>query len=97
MINDDFIMEINRFRLFEVTWSDIAKIECEKGDKNQIILRIYDAINREKEEMNEFSITDNDDDFTAITAKMQEKFPSLSKNWQDNVGVKQVLFSKKGA
>lgn len=95
IINDQFIIEINRFRLFEVTWSDIAKIECEKNEKNQIILHIYDAISREKEEMNELSISNKDDDFTALSIKMQQKLPTLSKDWLKNAAGKQTLFSKK--
>lgn len=97
IIDDQFVMEINRFRLFEVKWPDIVKIESEKGEKGQIILRLYDGISREKEEMNMLMISDLDNDFNAFTHKLQEKHPSLLTDWQKSAGEARVLFHKEEA
>ena len=100
-IEDDYIIEIRRLRLFEVAFADVAQIEYQFDAKPAIVsLRITDGIEREKEILSEFCIDETNIYFVKVCELIKAHFPDIDANWLDNAQnsgsvLPVILFQKK--
>lgn len=68
VVNDDFVAEIRRLRMFEVTWDEIKSTNNE-GDE----LVIRDDVQREPEILSEIRISKSEPDYVKIKATLIKK------------------------
>ncbi len=67
VVNDEFIAEIRRLKMFEVAWEDVSRFQ----DGEELILT--DDIDREPELLGEVRITKEDSDYDVVRKILQER------------------------
>lgn len=82
LFRDDYVAEIRRLRMFEVSWSDIKKISG-SYKKGEVYFSLTDGKVREKEIMSEVKIAINSDKFEALSKMMIKKLSWVDQDWID--------------
>lgn len=82
-IEDDYIVEIRRLKIFDLKWDDVSEIFAYKTSEGEVTLILKDDVKREAEILSQFAIEEKSSDFGEMIAKLTEKFPNTNINWQD--------------
>lgn len=82
IIEENYVAEIRRLRMFEVNWADVQKVSgsCENG---VVYFSLTDGEKREKEILSEVKISTNSGQFKVLSNMMVKKLSWVDQNWID--------------